>query len=109
MNGSRSASDTPANARRTGKPSPSKPRGAVVIDRTGRSRVRVGSSEVMRGRVSVFAVTAGIAKGVTGRPAGLFLRAVRAVAQLGRDGPGRLDQGRQELALHRPRGHARPD
>ena len=37
MNGSRSAEWTPANARRTGKPSPSTPLGAVVTDRTGRS------------------------------------------------------------------------
>ena len=33
MNGSRSACETPAKARRTGKPSPSKPRGEVVIER----------------------------------------------------------------------------
>ena len=38
MNGSRSAKFTPANARRTGKPSPSKPEGAVVMLRTGRMR-----------------------------------------------------------------------
>src|SRR5437762_2324309 len=36
--GSRSARSTPANARRTGKPSPSNPAGAVVTERTGRSR-----------------------------------------------------------------------
>ena len=32
---------TPANARRTGNPSPSKPRGAVVTDTTGRFEVSV--------------------------------------------------------------------
>src|SRR5438270_67615 len=34
MNGSRSRRSTPAKARRTGKPSPSKPRGEVVTDLT---------------------------------------------------------------------------
>src|SRR5262245_6023782 len=36
-NGSRVARSTPAKARRTGKPSPSRPEGAVVSDTTGRS------------------------------------------------------------------------
>ena len=39
MNGSRSRRSTPANARRTGKPSPSKPDGAVVTERTRRRTV----------------------------------------------------------------------
>ena len=38
MKGSRSRLDTPAKARRTGNPSPSKPLGAVVTDFTGLSR-----------------------------------------------------------------------
>src|SRR5918992_1268116 len=37
MNGSRSVRSTPANARRTGNPSPSKPPGAVTTARTGRT------------------------------------------------------------------------
>ena len=57
MNGSRSAVDTPANARRTGKPSPSKPLGAVVIERT--ERERFVNAALIRGSVSVSAVTAG--------------------------------------------------
>src|SRR3954454_402843 len=40
MNGSRSRRSTPAKARRTGKPSPSKPEGAVVTDRVRRRTVR---------------------------------------------------------------------
>src|SRR5579859_7086798 len=59
MNGSRSGRLTPANARRTGKPSPSKPDGAVVILTTGRSPSAAGS--VTRGRTSRFStVTAGM-------------------------------------------------
>src|SRR5438270_13837221 len=106
MNGSSSSIDTPANARRTGKPSPSNPRGAVVTELTGRTTVRLGSRAVMRGSASVLAVTAGISKGVTIGRDGLFLR---AVAQLGRDGAGGLEQGRQKIALHRTRGHLSAD
>src|SRR6195952_1089597 len=50
MNGSSSFVGTPANARRTGKPSPSKPLGAVVSRRTGRKTVVAGSSSGSRGR-----------------------------------------------------------
>src|SRR3954470_8615976 len=49
MNGSSSLSGTPAKARRTGKPSPSKPVGAVVRRRTGR-KPAAGSSCGRRGR-----------------------------------------------------------
>src|SRR5918996_101996 len=49
MNGSRSPRSTPAKARRTGKPSPSKPRGAVVTWRTGRGRAVAGSGPVTAG------------------------------------------------------------
>src|SRR5258708_6716968 len=59
MNGSRSFRWTPANARRTGKPSPSKPDGAVVILTTGRSPSDAGS--VTRGRTRrLSTVTAGM-------------------------------------------------
>src|SRR4051812_15435185 len=61
MKGSRTLRSTPANARCTGKPSPSKPRGAVVTEATGRSRCVTGSSIGMRGRVSgLSTVTAGM-------------------------------------------------
>src|SRR5438094_8370196 len=53
MNGSRSASETPANARRTGNPSPSKPLGAVVTERTGRSRTVRESGSDSLGRASM--------------------------------------------------------
>ena len=59
MNGSSSARLTPANARRTGKPSPSVPRGAVVTDRTGRA-IEATSGVAMLGTVSGSAVTAGM-------------------------------------------------
>src|SRR3954454_25206794 len=61
MNGSRSRRSTPAKARRTGKPSPSKPDGAVVTDRTLRRTVP-GTGSGTRGRVVVSStVTPGIA------------------------------------------------
>src|SRR4051812_12327298 len=60
MNGSRSRRSTPAKARRTGKPSPSKPEGAVVTDRVRRRTVR-GAGTGTRGRVVVSStVTAGM-------------------------------------------------
>src|SRR6516225_5266529 len=59
MNGSSWARSTPANARRTGKPSPSKPDGAVVTLSTGRSLTGPGS--VTRGRTRRFSTeTAGM-------------------------------------------------
>src|SRR5438128_4053420 len=59
--GSRARRSTPANARRTGKPSPSRPVGAVVTDATGRSRATIGSTLGMCGSVNGFStVTAGI-------------------------------------------------
>src|SRR5437667_1729204 len=63
-NGSMSSMVTPPpNARRTGKPSPSSPRGAVVIDRTGRSRTTAGSGSGIRGRARMFStVTAGMSR-----------------------------------------------
>src|SRR4051794_32781063 len=61
MKGSRSARSAPAKARRTGKPSPSSPRGAVVTERTCRWRLVAGSGTAMRGRaVMSSTVTAGI-------------------------------------------------
>jgi hypothetical protein len=52
---------TPAKARRTGSPSPSKPRGAVVIPVTGRGRAIAGSGTGTRGRtVMSSTVTAGM-------------------------------------------------
>src|SRR6266536_511140 len=58
-NGSRVARSTPANARRTGKPSPSRPEGAVVTESTGRSAT-VGSTAGTRGRTMVSALMAGM-------------------------------------------------
>src|SRR5215217_8093976 len=52
MNGSRSRRSTPAKARRTGKPSPSKPDGAVVTERT-RRRTVPGAGTGTRARVVV--------------------------------------------------------
>src|SRR6266536_2947271 len=61
MNGSSRARSTPAKARRTGKPSPSNPDGAVVTDVTGRSAAAVGSGSVTRGRTRMSStVTAGM-------------------------------------------------
>src|SRR4051812_264950 len=61
MNGSRSRRSTPAKARRTGKPSPSKPDGAVVTDLT-RRRTVPGAGSGTRGSVVVSStVMAGIA------------------------------------------------
>ena len=59
MNGSSSAKSTPANARRTGKPSPSKPCGAVVMLLT--VRARDPGASITRGRIVIsLTVTAGI-------------------------------------------------
>ena len=58
MNGSRISRLTPAKARRTGKPSPSWPLGAVVTEMTGRECPPVGAE--IRGRVKVSAVIAGM-------------------------------------------------
>src|SRR5262245_22116363 len=61
MNGSSARRSTPANARRTGKPSPSSPEGAVVIEITGRSCSTAGSVSGTRGSWSMDAtVTAGM-------------------------------------------------
>src|SRR5882762_244501 len=66
MNGSKARMLTPANARRTGKPSPSKALGAVVTDTTGRSSA-VGRTSGTRGSVSGLAtVTAGMTTPVVG-------------------------------------------
>src|SRR4051794_36536101 len=60
MNGSRSRRSTPAKARRTGKPSPSKPEGAVVTVRV-RRRTVPGAGRGTRARVVVSStVTAGM-------------------------------------------------
>src|SRR4051794_35374371 len=59
MNGSSSLESIPAKARWTGKPSPSNPRGAVVTERTERTRV-VGSTLGSLVSVRVSAVTAGM-------------------------------------------------
>jgi hypothetical protein len=52
--------DTPANARRTGNPSPSNPTGAVVTDCTGRCVPVAVLGTGTRGKVSVSAVMAGM-------------------------------------------------
>src|SRR3984957_9846105 len=60
MNGSSRARSTPANARRTGNPSPSNPDGAVVTEVTARS-AWVTSGSGTRGRTRMFStVIAGI-------------------------------------------------
>src|ERR1700729_2930197 len=58
-NGSSAALLTPAKARTTGNPSPSWPRGPVVIERTGRS-VSMGPAADTRDKANVSAVIAGI-------------------------------------------------
>lgn len=58
MNGSNSVISTPANARRTGKPSPSNPCGAVVTLLTLRARA-VGSAMTLGKIVMSATVTAG--------------------------------------------------
>src|SRR5437764_8535360 len=60
MKGSSASTGTPAKARRTGKPSPSKPDGAAVTPATGGSTAPAAGSG-RRGRVRVSAVTAGMA------------------------------------------------
>src|SRR5450755_698745 len=61
MNASSARRSTPATARRTGNPSPSRPDGAVVTESTGRSRSMAGSVSGTRGRANGFStVTAGI-------------------------------------------------
>src|SRR5687768_7173163 len=64
MNGSRTSSGTPAKARRTGKPSPSKPDGALCTSATGRSTAPAAGSG-RRGSERVSAVTAGMASAPT--------------------------------------------
>src|SRR6266705_111780 len=60
-NGSRVARSTPAKARRTGKPSPSKPLGAVVTEITGRSASVSGFGRGTRASASGFStVPAGL-------------------------------------------------
>src|SRR5687767_4452542 len=60
MKGSSAARSTPAKARRTGKPSPSYPLGAVRTARTARARAP-GPDTAVRGRtVGSSTVTAGI-------------------------------------------------
>src|SRR5687768_15096180 len=59
--GSRSRRSTPAKARRTGKPSPSMPAGAVVTERTPRSTTAAAGRSIF-GRVRVSAVTAGTSR-----------------------------------------------
>src|SRR5215207_6896924 len=66
MKGSSSACDSPAKARRTGKPSPSNPAGAVVTDRTGRSTELLGSGSATAGSARGFStVMAGMAPPTT--------------------------------------------
>src|SRR5580765_6574380 len=60
MNGSNAARSTPAKARRTGKPSPSKPLGADVTDTTGRGTDAVGSGAIRGRTVRSSTVMAGI-------------------------------------------------
>src|SRR5215210_9270763 len=59
MNGSRSLRSTPANALRTGNPSPSTPLGALVTDRIGRW-VAAPTSGMRGSAVTSSTVTAGI-------------------------------------------------
>ena len=61
MKGSRYRRSTPAKARRTGKPSPSNPAGALVTDSTGRPVTDAGSVDPMLGNAPTSStVTAGM-------------------------------------------------
>src|SRR5256885_1819846 len=113
-NGSRAARSTPANARRTGKPSPSMPLGAGVSEATGRSTAP-GKAEARRGRGTGAAVTGRIATiealeyalGDVGREArplvghGEHHLVVRSI-ELDRDrcGRGRMDPNVVEEVVH---------
>src|SRR4051794_709867 len=69
MKGSSRLMSTPAKARRTGKPSPSKPCGALVTERTGRWR-SVAASRTRSRVVTSSTVMAGIGK--TSNPSNVF-------------------------------------
>src|SRR5215211_9102699 len=71
-NGSRSARSTPAKARRTGKPSPSRPLGAALTPRTRRKRPPAGTSGTRSSVVRSMAVIAGMSLPRTGRSRQLF-------------------------------------
>src|SRR5580692_8358991 len=94
-NGSRSASGTPAKARRTGKPSPSKPAGASVTDLTGRM-VERSAGAVRRGRTRLSGtVTAGMAISLSFDFAGCVRKAAPADSYGTR---------RDDVLFHRPSG-----
>ena len=66
-NGSSRSRPTPANARRTGNPSPSKPEGAIVTEVTFRSATLPMGSGTL-GRTRMFStVTAGMATPFPGK------------------------------------------
>src|SRR6478609_9133525 len=110
MNGSRSLRLMPANARRTGNPSPSKPRGAVVTETTGRGTVVVGSGRSTLGRARTFStVTAGIgsSSGARGEPRRSEQSLQQQVFHPARNGSGELVQGEGDREAER-RQDARP-
>src|SRR4029450_8417454 len=110
-NGSRVARSTPAKARRTGKPSPSKPEGAVVTVTTGRSAA-VGSTVGIRGRATVSALMAGMTTPCAGglsRPSvprilarATFLRALRHPCGGSDEGAEAADGTADDQGVHLP-------
>src|SRR5262245_10182204 len=71
-NGSRSARSTPAKARRTGKPSPSRPPGAALTPRTRRNRASAGTADTRSSVVGSSTVIAGMSFPGTRGSRGLF-------------------------------------
>src|SRR6185503_9898775 len=122
-NGSRSDRSTPANARRTGNPSPSKPLGAALTPRTRRNRAP-GATGGTRSRVlGSSTVMAGMSLSRTYRVRRLFRRPSRPVdgerhslpdphrdrVLLDLDLEARLARQREHDALDDRRGVAEPD
>src|SRR4051794_38573371 len=109
MNGSSSSTGTPAKARRTGKPSPSKPEGAVVSRRTARNSV-VGASSGRRGSTRTSST---VMAGISGLPHffenpvdDLELVGVETIDEAVPDGDqvqrgGRLEGGQSLVGEHR--------
>src|SRR5688500_10586678 len=82
MKGASSVSGTPAKARRTGKPSPSKPLGAVTRRRTARYSVVAVSSLGSRGRTSTSST---VMAGMIGTPLLCDPLGAQALAEPGED------------------------
>src|SRR6266496_3405678 len=105
-NGSRVARSTPAKARRTGKPSPSRPLGAVVTDATGRSTAS-GPGWGTRGRAIVSVVTA--SDELSRARVSIWARPVRSWGER-REVPARHEEdpmGQDLLSVHSVEGEVR--